>query len=780
MCAGKRAFLLVATMLSSGLLTAGQAAAQAAGAGEPITIGEVIVTAQKRSERLSDVPLSITAASAQELQQRRVESPADLEKIAPGFTFSQSQNGTPVFSVRGIGFYSETIAAASTVTIYVDQIPLPYARMTEAAGLDIERVEVLKGPQGTLFGQNSTAGAINYIAAKPTVDPEGGVSITYGRFNQFDVNGYVSGPVSDTLSARLAIRSERRDDWQKSTTRDDSTGQRNFIAARLLLDWKPTDKLNFEANVNGWHDQSDTQVAQARGFLPVAPGPAITPQTLATQTALINYPYITSNNNRLTDWDPGRSRQRDDEFVQFSLRANYALTDKIDLVSLSAYSHMWLFDPIDGDATNIAALTVDQTGKMRAFTQELRLEGDYGKLRWIVGGNYQRSASNELQNNTITGSNAQVPLPPTFTTGIHHHGNRLFNDQRVRSIAGFANVDYALTDNLRVQGGLRYTDEKRDFQGCVADVADDPLGLRVIYPPTVTPGQCLTLLPDGTFGRYATQLKEHNVSWRTSINWKPTSTSQLYANMTKGYKTGDFGTVPGLDYRLYEPVGQESVMAYEAGFKQALADRRVDLSGAVFYYDYRDKQTQGQKNLPPFGNLPFLVNVPKSRVIGGEAEVTLRPIDGLRITLAGTYVDSKVNETAIVANPFTPVTSDVKGDVLPNTPKYQAQLDAQYDFRLSDNVTAYVGASARYRSKAYALLGALSGPPGTEGYFKVDSYALLDLRAGLEIDDKYTVQVFGTNVTNEGYWNNVVHIYDTYDRVTGSPALYGVTVSAKF
>ena len=221
-------------------------------------------------------------------------------------------------------------------------------------------------------------------------------------------------------------------------------------------------------------------------------------------------------------------------------------------------------------------------------------------------------------------------------------------------------------------------------------------------------------------------------------------------------------------------------MAYEAGFKAALADRRVDLSGAVFYYDYRDKQTQGQKNLPPFGNLPFLVNVPKSRVVGAEAELTLRPIERLRITLAGTYVNSKVTDTAIVANPFAPVTSDAHGDVLPNTPKYQAQLDAEYDFPVSDNVSAYVGASARYRSKAYSLLGALDGPAGTQDYFKVDAYALLDLRAGLEFGEKYSVQVWGRNVTNKGYWNNVVHIYDTYDRVTGQPATYGVTVTGKF
>src|SRR5579862_7168638 len=137
-------------------------------AGGAQDLPEVIVTAQKRSERLTDVPVSISALSADQLAQQDVTTPADLEKIVPGFTYRLSQNGTPIFQIRGIGFYDEQLAVAPAVTIYVDQVPLPYGRMAEGASLDLERVEVLKGPQGTLFGENSTGGAVNYIAAKPT------------------------------------------------------------------------------------------------------------------------------------------------------------------------------------------------------------------------------------------------------------------------------------------------------------------------------------------------------------------------------------------------------------------------------------------------------------------------------------------------------------------------------------------------------------------------------------------------------------------------------------
>ena len=183
--------------------------------------GDIIVTAQKRSERLRDVPVSVTAVLGDQLVKMGISSPADLEKIAPGFTYRLSQNGTPVFSIRGIGYYSESFAVGPAVTVYTDQVPLPYGRMAAGATLDLERVEVLKGPQGTLFGQNSTGGAVNYIAAKPTDEFEGGVDATYGRFNQLELGGFISGPISETLKFRLAVKSEQRGEWQKSSTRDD-------------------------------------------------------------------------------------------------------------------------------------------------------------------------------------------------------------------------------------------------------------------------------------------------------------------------------------------------------------------------------------------------------------------------------------------------------------------------------------------------------------------------------------------------------------------------------
>jgi iron complex outermembrane receptor protein len=749
----------------------------------PGQLEDVIVTAQKRSERIQDVPMSITAVSRDELSKEGVFSPADLEKVAPGFTYRQSQNGTPVYAIRGIGFYSEQAAVAPTVTIYQDQTPLPYARMAEGVGMDVERVEVLKGPQGTLFGQNSTAGAVNYIAAKPTNTMEAGVDATYGRFNEFDMDGFVSGPIGKGVKARLSFREELRDGWQlNSVIPGESIGRHDLSIGRLLLESEPVDGLTINLNFNGWADRSDTQQSQARGYLPVSGLPPHTPQTIATATALINYPYVQSDNSRLTDWNPGTDYSRHDNFYQVAANIKYAISPDIDLISITSYANLGLFSPIDSTGTYVPALTVDQHGKIKTFSQELRLEGNASPLHWVLGANYERDDTDEVQYTYIRGSNTQVPFGNPFDPNTQYgtfNSDDLYNNQQVRSYAGFANLDYKWTDKWSVQGGLRYTKENRDFSGCVADdVIGAGFGLLFVGPNVVR-GSCVTVLPDGSHGLYSSSLDQNNLSWRGSINYKVTSDALLYVNVTKGFKSGDFGTLPALSYKQFQPVRQESVLAYETGFKSTLADRKVDLSGALFYYDYRDKQTQGSIVVPPFGNLPYLVNVPKSRLLGAEFDVTLIPVSGLRMTMGGTYIDSKIIAPAPVASPYGDLI-DANGEELPVSPKWQIEEDTEYDWSIRRGLDAFVGGNVSGRSKSVAALGSKTGPIGTQSQFDIDGYVLLDLRAGVTINENYRVQIWGKNVTNKGYWSNVVHIYDTYDRITGQPVTYGITFSAKF
>jgi iron complex outermembrane recepter protein len=780
----KSTWFSIAVFLTAGTVAGGDALAQSTtvaseantqGSGSS-DIAEVIVTAEKRTERLADVPLSITAATGDQLVKQGVVQVADLEKVVPGFTYRLSQNGTPVFQIRGVGFYDEQVAVAPAVTVYIDQIPLPYGRMTEGASLDLERVEVLKGPQGTLFGQNSTGGAVNYIAAKPTSSFAAGGDLAYGRFNEVNVGGFVSGPLVTGLNARLAFKSETRDDWQVSNTRDDTTGKRNFEAARLLLDWQPIDPLSVELNVNGWRDRSDTQAGQARAYLPVSQAPPLTPVTLQTATNLINYPYLTHDSNRIADWDPAQSYSRNDRFYQIAAHVKYEVSSSLRLVSVSSYSNLRVAAPVDADATPTTALFLTQTGSIKSLSQELRLEGNLPQLDWMVGGYYQKDQTRELQVTDINGSNSQAPTPGGGF--IHFNGINLSNNEDILDRAGFASLTYKLTDTWSIQGAGRYTSEDLNFNGCMSD-GGGPLGFRIVFPPGIPPGGCLTVLANGVSGLYSTPLDQTNVSWRGSVNWKVTPDALLYANVTKGFKSGSFGTLPAVSYLQFKPVSQESVVAYETGFKVSAAEHKVDVSGAAFYYDYADKQIQGYILVPPFGNLPYLVNIPKSRVAGAELDLTVLPVHGLRWTLGATYLASKVLGTALVGSPYGE-TINAGGEAFPATPKWQLQNDLEYDFPLGSSWSGFVGANYSYRTATVAAFGSKTGPAGTETLFDIRSYGLLGLRAGVEIADHYRVQVYGENVTDTQYWNNVTHIYDTVDRVSGFPLTYGVRLSARF
>ncbi|MBR9913127.1 MAG: TonB-dependent receptor plug domain-containing protein, partial [Gammaproteobacteria bacterium] len=217
---------------------------------------EVIVTANKRSENINDVGLSISAISGNKIKENKLTSLEDIATVVPGLVFSPSTTNTPIFTLRGVGFNESSLGVYPATSLYIDEAPLPFPVMASHAAFDLERAEVLKGPQGILFGQNSTAGAINFIAAKPTDTFAAGGDISYGRFNKKEVNAYVSGPLTDTLLGRIAVTGVKADEWQKSYTRNDENGKEDYFAARLLLHYEPSDSVRVALNVNGWSDES--------------------------------------------------------------------------------------------------------------------------------------------------------------------------------------------------------------------------------------------------------------------------------------------------------------------------------------------------------------------------------------------------------------------------------------------------------------------------------------------------------------------------------------------
>ncbi|MEC3947674.1 TonB-dependent receptor [Sphingobium sp. HWE2-09] len=763
--------------------TSGQEPAASSDDGQ---VADIVVTAQKRSESLNSVPISVTAATGESLISRGIADVSDLGKLVGGFKAAYTNALTPVYTLRGIGLYEFGLASSPAVTVYLDEIPLPYPVMTQAATLDLQRVEVLKGPQGLLFGQNSTGGAINYIAAKPTSTLEAGGNISYARFNRIDLDGFVSGPLTNTIKARLAVRAASGGAWQKSVTRPgDRLGDARRLQGRLLLDWQPASRLKFLLALTASRDNSDSLASQLIAFSPQDP-------TRADPLAANSLVPPSSRNIRAADWSAEFPNRVRDRFYQAALRTEYAVSDQMDLVSISTYSRQTVNRNIDTDGS---ASTISQyfgRGAIDYVSQELRLVGDTDPIKWILGAAYDHTKSDDNIRYVVTDSSGNRPLPflPAYSSAD------AFARQKVDSYALFGNVDLSITDQLTAHAGVRYTKMNRNGDACLynssagQELTNQFNGLEQIFIAlgakttpfvAIPPGGCMSFTPapdlSPTIIPRRLKLNEDNVSWRLGLDYKTTGGALIYANVSRGYKAGVIAPVVAVITTSQNPIGQERVDAYEVGVKVPLLDRRIQFNAAGFYYDYKDKQLRGRIADPVFGLLEILQNVPKSRVLGFEAEVTARPVTGLDLSFSGTYLNTKVTDSFFNFN-GQGASGDFKGAKLPFTPKYSLVSDAQYGWNLNSDLKAFLGGSVTYNSATNTTFESAALPAPL---YKLNSYALLDLRAGFAAsDDSWRVQFFGRNITNKFYSTASATSIDAVSRMTGMPATYGVTVSVRY
>ena len=725
----------------------------AATAGEDA--GEIIVTAQKRSQSINDVGLSITAASGDELVSRGVSDTSQLAKIVPGFSFNQTAQGSPVYTIRGVGYQDSSIGASPAVTVYVDEVPIPYPGGTLGASLDLERVEVLKGPQGTLFGGNSTGGAINYIAAKPTDKLSAGMGLSYGRFETIDLTGFISGPITDTLKARISGRWLRGGDWQRSYTRNDELGERDQLFGRLLLDWTPTDRLTVSINLNGWRDHSDSQAPQLIGRTAGGLAP-FDPEFLAQ-------PFAPAN-ARAADWNRNTSFQQNNRYWQASGRLDYELSDDVTLTSITSYQKYRRYLPVDLDGTDQQVFFALNKGSVGSFYQEFRVNADLGgRGNILVGANYQDDKIYENYFSDFSES-TQFYLGQRVTTT---------NDQRAKTKGIFASGEYEILPKLSILGGIRYTEADRSFSGCTRDAGDGVAAavFNGLFNSGAVAGGCLTLSQTFQSALFTDKLDENNVSWRAGVNYKPNSDILLYANVAKGYKAGAYQSLATAFAAGFAPVTQENVLAYEAGFKISAFDSMVQINGAGFYLDYGNKQIRSIIVDPLFGSVEALINVPKSRIAGFELSGIFRPFDGLKIAPSITLVDSKVRGDLAAVDPDSNLVN-ARGQAFPYTPRWSGNTDVEYRWALNGGMEAFIGGNATYQSST-------SGGFGENPTYRVRGYTLLDLRAGLE-GENWNASIWGRNVTNVYYWNTATRASDAATRFAGMPVTYGVTLGYRF
>lgn len=763
-----------------------------------LEIEEVVVTSQKREQSTNDIGMSVSAFSGNDLKELSVDDVSDLAIITPGLNYSDSGSGTPVYTMRGVGFNEGSLQATSTVGIYNDEVAVPFPIMSNGPMMDVERVEVMKGPQGTLFGRNSTGGAINYIANKPTELFEAGMSFGVGNYETYESEGFISGAISESVRGRVAFKTTQSNEgWQESSSRSDTLGKKDKTGIRVLLDADISESVTALLNLSWWEDKSDTLAPQAyqRAWQRES-------NTQVVDTISKYWNIDSRDDNSAADWTRGADLTRDHEQQQASLTLNWYINDNLTLTSLTGLSKFedhgsnynrdgWggapVSDPAVADLINRTALSngyepdsyllnsgYSIEADIEAFSQELRLSGSTDTVTWLVGAYY---SSDKVESITRLNHDLASNTNTVGGTGGFQRVN-YFTDQESESMSLFAHTEWALSDNMNLTVAARQSKDEIDFEGCSADIYGDMAQLfNNAFGTNTEKGECYTILYGSdplVSGSRPKNLSEDSTSAKLGLDYFLTEDVMLYASYSRGFKSGSFPTLAASSDLSLEPVVQEKLIALELGLKATLFDGLAQFNAAAFSYDYTNKQMLS-KTPSMFGSVFVLANIPESKISGFEFELQSSPIEGLFLSLAGSYLETEVEEfEGYTQTGLSPV--DLSGSEFPFTPEVQFTALVNYEYDISDNLIAYAGADVSYSGSAQSDYASDEAP--LDPVFEMDSYTLLGLRLGLRAaDDQWNMILWGRNVTDEHYANNVMKSTDSILRFNGMPATYGLTFS---
>nr|WP_241263201.1 TonB-dependent receptor [Parahaliea mediterranea] len=755
--------------------------------------------------------MDIQAYQGRRLEQLRLDDVTDLTAVVPSFTVAQSYQGVPTYTLRGVGFNTINMSATSTVGTYVDEVAYPYPILNAGPMFDLERVEVLKGPQGTLFGRNTTAGLINLVTRKPTDAFEAMVSAEVGNDATYNFEGMVSGPLTEGIQGRLAVRREDSNDgWQEAMDRGDELGEVHRTGLRAALAFQPTDNLNIDLAYSGWRDTSDTLAAQAIGFTPGTTGSPFNAPGLPE--------YVAANrpaNPEDASWAPqavrsadegigpglGGDLDKDNKLDAYTLSIDWALGDDLRLVSLSAYQDFERSELSDWSGAPYEILVQDAYGTIESFSQEIRLEGSTARVKWLLGAYY---AEDDLldANRTLLGDNANVGLIRTVTLSLlgtpFNAGGytptdalqafRTYRDEatiETTTASIYASADWELSDTLSLTTGIRYSEDDQDYAGCSRDfngsmlpnvnVTNRALFLQT-YGAFVEPigeNDCNTFDPEAlSFGIVESELNEDNVAWRLVANWTPTVDTLFYASLSRGTKAGVTPVNAANISTQNAPATQEELLAYELGVKAALFGQRVQANASAFFYDYKDKQLSVYFADPIYTALSRINNVPDSEAYGLDTEISWRVNQHLTAILGATFLHTEVQDYEGID--AAGQAADFDGNSFLYSPEASGSLTLLYERPISDTLGMALTLNGRYQDESYGNLQ-------NSDDHAIDGYGLLNMTASIQsLDERWSASLWGANLTDEYYWLAVATNANTAVRFPGRGLTYGASVTFRF
>lgn len=693
----------------------------------PVDAQDIVVTAQRRSERLQDVPAAITAFNANQLQKMGIDSTAGLSQVTPALNFTQSGH-SPQPTIRGIGTRGINAGDESIVPIYIDGVYQAFIPSALMQLTGVERIEVLKGPQGALLGRNAMGGAINIITETPSSTPKGSASVSYGNFDEVIAKGYISGG-TDTLSGSLAGGYDRDHGYIHSLTSDERYGKTKDLALRGKVRFAPSTR--FDATVSGSYVNNIGDVGL--WYYPLngnTSGRRIPGTVFGTGDGYTTAQSITPRN----------------DVRQYAGTLTFGFhLDGVDITSLSGYQNNKLQYLTDSDASSANVGTTRFRQTSHNFYQEVyAVSKNASPFQWIVGGTYFHDLSGF--------SPYVITSRAVSTTGILGATTvtSLVSSLKTDAFAAYVQGSYKFGDHLTLTAAGRYTYEKKDFNSQVSS-------------PTL-----LTLANKANFKKF-TPSGTLQYTFNRDFN--------VYAKVGTAFKSGLFNTsaTSGIATR---PVKPETLTQYELGLKSRVASwLHLDLSG--FYTDYKNLQNNARD---PVTGVAFLQNAGAAVLYGGEIEATISPIHRLNLNvglsaLHATYKDftnasviipAVVNGVAIGGN--TSAIVDVSGNKLLRTPFFTANVGGNYsvplgsgDVSLSGNIfysgASYWDATNRIREQPKVLANAEIGWHQSKGL---------------------GVALWGENLFNTNYNLYVTPSPTADNAMVGKPRTYGVRVSYDF
>jgi iron complex outermembrane recepter protein len=715
--------------------------------------GDIVVTARRRAEVAQDVPIALTALGGEALTRQGAFSIQSVSQQAPTLQYTSSNPRNTALNIRGLGvsFGLANDGLEQGVGFYVDQV---YNSRPAAAAfdlLDIERVEVLRGPQGTLFGKNTTAGAVNITTKLPSFSPEGEVEGSIGTHGFVQVEGAISGPiVDDRLAFRFAVGKTYRDGYVRSTQTGRNVNDLDNLALRGQLLWKPNDALRIR--LTGDYALSDgdccTQVFVGYG----ATLRAVDRQFPAMAAALGYAPPSQNPYDRLADVDaPIKARSA---LGGLSLIADYDF-GRSTLTSISAW-RWWDWQPAnDRDYTALDILRQSANPvQQNQYSQELRLASNgTNKLDYTLGAFafYQKLNG---QNVTEWGRDATFWLLGTQTANGTAIPRNLLDGyitnsdaaSTIESYAGFGQLIWRLNDRLTLTPGIRYTFEQKR-----ADYA------AVVGGGLATTNSALANAKLAIFRPQAYQVgfSDDAVTGDINLSWQPARDVHLYASYSRGFKSGGINLAglpfnatnnPALNRAIINP---EKSNAYEIGLKTQLFDRKLTANFAAFRSDVRDFQAN-VVDTGPGALRGYLANIEKVRSQGFEADLTLASVRGFSAYLRAAYTDAKYVTFTNAPCPLELISNitapcDLSGKPLPGTSKLALGFGGEYGRDIaSAGGKAYVGIDGSYRSAYFA-------DASDSRYLRIPSYALVSLRAGFRSDKGWEFFALVRNLFDKNY-----------------------------